>query len=76
MGGIWNNSPVQDKDTGTVELGGGFVTFKGRRLTQRYHFLSLQIAIDGSTVMTVLAGHEDLSKAAAFQEQWVRDAKK
>jgi hypothetical protein len=76
MGGIWNNRPVQDKDTGTVELGGGFITFKGRNHTSRYHFLNLQTAIDGSTVMMVLAGEEDLSKAAAFQEQWVRDAKK
>jgi hypothetical protein len=76
LGGIWNNRPVQDKDTGVVELGGGFITLKGRNHTTRYHFLNLQTAIDGSTVMMVLAGQEDLSKAAAFQEQWVREAKK
>jgi hypothetical protein len=76
MGGIWNNRPVQDKDVGVVELGGGFITLKGRNHTSRYHFLNLQTAIDGSTVMMVLDGQEDLSKAAAFQAQWVREAKK
>ena len=76
MGGLWNNRPVQDKDTGTVELGDGFITLKGRSHTTRYHFLNLQTAIDGSTVMMVLAGNEDLSKASAFQEQWVREPKK
>jgi len=76
MGGIWNNRPVQDKDTGTVELGGGFITLKGRNHTTSYHFLNLQTAIDGSTVMEVLAGNEDLSRASAQQEQWVREPKK
>jgi len=76
LGGIWNDRPVQDKDVGVVELSGGFITLKGRNHTSRYHFLNLQTAIDGSTVMMVLAGQEDLSKAAAFQEQWVRDPKK
>src|ERR1051326_2595718 len=69
LGGIWNNRPVQDKDVGVVELGGGFITLKGRNHTSRYHFLNLQTAIDGSTVMMVLDGQEDLSKAAAFQAQ-------
>src|SRR6478609_1357012 len=30
MGGVWNDRPVQDKDTGTVELGGDLIIFKGR----------------------------------------------
>ena len=76
MGGLWNNRPVQDKDTGVVDLGGGFITLKGHNHTTRYHFLNLQTAIDGSTVLMVLAGQEDLSKASSFQEQWVREAKK
>ena len=76
MGGIWNNSPVRDKDVGVVELSGGFITFKGRNHTTSYHFLNLQTAIDGSTVMMVLAGQEDLSKASSFQQQIVREAKK
>lgn len=76
MGGLLNNQPVQDKDTGVIELGGGFITLKGRKYTTRYHFLNLQTAIDGSTVMMVLAGHEDLSRASAAQEQWARDPRK
>ncbi len=76
MGGIWNNRPVQDKDTGVVELGGGFITLKGHNHTNRYHFLNLQTAIDGSTVMMVLADKDDLSKAAALSEQWSRDPRK
>jgi hypothetical protein len=78
MGGVWNSRPVQDKDSGTVELGGDLIIFKGRRLEQKYHFVNFQTAIDGSTVLTVLAGQEDPAKAnvAAAQQQLVRDAKK
>jgi len=76
MGGIWNNRPVQDKDVGVVELSGGFITFKGRNHTTSYHFLNLQTAIDGSTVMMVLAGQDDLSKASALQQQLVREPRK
>jgi hypothetical protein len=73
---VWNNWPVQDKDTGTVELGGGFIILKGRNYERKFHFFNLQTAIGGSTVLMVLAGHEDLSKASAFQDSWVREAKK
>ena len=78
MGGLWNNRPVQDKDAGTVELSGDLVTFKGRNHTSSYHFVNLQTAIDGSTVMTVLPGQEDPAKAnvTALQQQLVREAKK
>jgi len=76
MGGLWNNRQVQDKDAGVVELSGGFITFKGRNHTTSYHFLNLQTAIDGSTVMMVLAGQDDLSKASALQQQLVREPKK
>src|SRR6476646_620679 len=76
MGGIWSNRPVQDKDVGVVELSGGFITFKGRNHTTSYHFLNLQTAIDGSTVMMVLAGQDDLSKASALQQQLVREPRK
>ena len=34
MGGVWNSRPVQDKDVGTVELGGDLITLKGRNHTQ------------------------------------------
>jgi len=78
MGGLWNSRPMQDKDTGVVELGGGFITLKGRNHTQRYHFVNLQTAIDGSTVLTLLPGQEDPAKAnvTMLQEQWAREPKK
>jgi len=78
MGGIWNNSPVQDKDVGTVQLGGDLIIFKGRNHEQKYHFINFQTAIDGSTVMTVLPGQEDPAKTnvAALGQQLVREAKK
>jgi hypothetical protein len=78
MGGLWNSRPVNDKDTGTVELGGDLIIFKGRNHEQKYHFINFQTAIDGSTVLTVLAGQEDPAKAniTAFQQLLVRDAKK
>lgn len=77
MGGVWNNRPVQDKDTGTVELGGDMITFKGRNYERKYHFVNFQTAIDGSTVMTVLAGGEDPAKAnvAFLGQQLVREPK-
>src|SRR5215469_13915112 len=50
MGGVWNNRPVQDKDGGTVQLGGDLIIFKGRSYERKYHFVNFQTAIDGSTV--------------------------
>jgi len=78
MGGLWNSRPVQDKDTGTVELGGDLITFKGRNHEQKYHFVNFQTAIDGSMVMTVLPGQEDPAKAnvSFLQQQLVREPKK
>ena len=78
MGGLWNSRPVNDKDVGTVELGGDLIIFKGRNHEQKYHFINFQTAIDGSTVLTVLAGQEDPAKAniTAFQQLLVREPKK
>jgi len=78
MGGLWNNRPVQDKDAGTVQLGGDLIIFKGRNHEQKFHFINFQTAIDGSTVMMLLAGQEDPAKAniTAFQQQLVREPKK
>ena len=78
MGGLWNNRPVQDKDAGVIELSGDLVTLKGHDHTQQYHFVNLQTAIDGSTVLTFLPGQEDPAKAdvTMLQQQWVRDPKK
>ena len=78
MGGVWNGGQVQDKDTGTVQLGGDLIIFKGRNHETKYHFINFQTAIDGSTVMTVLPGQEDPAKTnvTALQQLLVRDAKK
>jgi len=78
MDGVWNNRQVHDKDSGVVELSGDFVTFKGRDHTSRFHFVNLQTAIDGSTVMTFLPGQEDPAKAnvTQLQQQCVREPKK
>jgi hypothetical protein len=78
MGGLWNSRPVQDKDVGTVQLGGDLINFKGRNHEQKYHFINFQTAIDGSTVLTVIAGQEDPTKAniAFSQQQLVREPKK
>jgi hypothetical protein len=78
MGGIWNDRPVKDKDTGTVELSGDLVIFKGHNHEQKYHFINFQSAIDGSTVLMLLPGQEDPAKANVtfLQQQLVREAKK
>ena len=76
LAGMQSSRIVRDQDSGVVELDGEFFTLKGRNHTSRYRFLNFQTAIDGSTVMMVLQGNEDVSKAAAFQDQWVREVKK
>jgi hypothetical protein len=54
------------------------VAVKGRNHEQKYHFINFQTAIDGSTVLTVIAGQEDPTKAniAFSQQQLVREPKK
>lgn len=54
MSGMINNSMTHDDDAGVVELGGEFITFKGRNHVVRYRFLNMQQALDGSTVLTLL----------------------
>ena len=78
MGGVWNDRPVNDKDVGTVQLGGDLIIFKGRNHEQKYHFVNFQTAIDGSTVLTLLPGQEDPAKANVtfLQQLLVREAKK
>jgi hypothetical protein len=49
-----NNRATSDGDSGVIELGGEFVTFKGRSHVVRYRFLNVQQALDGSTVLTLL----------------------
>jgi hypothetical protein len=52
-GGLQSNRAVNDSDAGAVELGGGFLTFKGRKYVRRYRFVNLQTAMDGSTVLSL-----------------------
>jgi len=54
MSGMANSRMTSDDDSGVVELGGEFVTFKGRNHVARYRFLNVQTALDGSTVLTLL----------------------
>ena len=51
--GALNNRATNDEDSGVVELGGEFVTLKGRKYVRRYRFVNLQQALDGSTVLAL-----------------------
>jgi hypothetical protein len=53
FGGLVNNRMTNDDDVGVVELGGEFLTFKGRKHVNRYRFVNLQQALDGSSVITL-----------------------
>ncbi len=74
MTGVMNNQMTSDSDSGTVELGGEFVTFRGRNHVVRYRFLNVQQAIDGSTVLTFLPPAADPSTISFIRdsEYWVR----
>jgi len=54
FGGLMNNMAAHDDDSGVVELGGEFLTFKGKAHVTRYRFVKMQQALDGSTVLTLL----------------------
>jgi hypothetical protein len=75
--GLQNNSAVNDADTGLVELGGAFITFRGQKRFYRYRFANLQQAIDGSTVLTLFPP-QDLSKIDPKRdsEYWMRAPRK
>jgi hypothetical protein len=73
MSGVIANRSASEDDSGVIELGGEFVTFKGHNHMVRYRFLNLQQAIDGSTVLTFLPPVE-LAKISFIRdsESWVR----
>jgi hypothetical protein len=54
MAGVVGNSSASDADSGVVELGGEFVTFKGRNHVVRYRFLNIQTALNSDVVLTLL----------------------
>jgi hypothetical protein len=74
MSGVINNQSASDSDSGTVELGGEFITFRGRNHVVRYRFLNIQQAIDGSTVLTFLPPDPDPSRISFIRDSqyWVR----
>lgn len=70
MSGLMNNRPVSDNDTGAIELSGEFLTLNGKLYHNRYRFLYLMQALDGSTVM---AAFPDGSNDVKF---WTRQPRK
>jgi hypothetical protein len=54
MSGKSNGSTVRETEQGVVGLSGDLVVLKGTSHTVRYHFINLQAALDGSTVLTLL----------------------
>ncbi len=76
--GVSNRNIIRGHSAGIVELGQGFVGFRersGNRVT-RYRLISCQTAINGSTVLTLLADQYEASAAniGFYAEKWVRDA--
>lgn len=76
-GGLLNNRMTRYDDAGTIELGGGFVTFKGHRAVTRNRFVNLQQALDGSTLLTLWPA-ADLSQidSSRDSEYWTRSTKR
>jgi hypothetical protein len=74
MSGVINNRSASDDDSGAVELGSDFVTFRGHAHVVRYRFLNLQQAIDGLTVLTFLPPAQDPATLSFIRdsEWWVR----
>jgi hypothetical protein len=76
MGGMMDSRPVSDNDTGVVELANGFVTLKGQKHQNRYRFVYLIRALDGSTVMGLFPD-TDMSKIDSNRDLkfWTRSLK-
>jgi hypothetical protein len=74
MSGMVNGHVARDEDTGVVELGGGFIGFKGRTHVSRYRFINMQQALDGSSVLTLLPENEEVSAMTIIRDgdQWSR----
>jgi len=75
--GLVNNRATGDEDAGMIELGGGFLTFRGQKHVERYRFVNLQEALDGSSVLT-LWPPVDLSQINSSRDStfFTRSAKK
>jgi hypothetical protein len=77
MAGMADSRIARDEDSGVVELGGEFVTFRGRNHVSRYRFLNIQTALDGSTVLTLLPP-VDMAHISIIRDSsvWSREPKK
>ncbi len=77
--GVTNRQIVRGHSVGTVELGAGTIGFRerGGKLS-RYHFLSYQRALNGATVLTLLADQYEVNAAnvSFYGEKWVREPKR
>lgn len=78
MSGMVNGRVARDDDSGTVQLSGSEVIFKGRNHVVRYRFVNLQQALNGSTVLTLLPGGVDMASLSMVRDrdQWSREPKK
>ncbi len=74
MSGMVNGRTARDDDSGTVELSGDQVVFKGKNHVVRYRFMNLTQALDGSTVLTLLPAGVEISKLSIIRDrdQWSR----
>ena len=76
--GLSNRQVVREQGSGTVELAPGFIVFheKSKDHVTRYHFISYQWAVNGSTVLTLLGeGYQpDAGNISFYGEKWVRPA--
>lgn len=74
MSGMVNGRVAGDKESGVVELGDGLIIFKGESHVQRFHFISVEQALDGSSVLTLLAENEEVSALTIIRDsdQWTR----
>ncbi len=76
MAGMTNGRTVRDQESGVVELSGDLVIFKGRSHVLRYRFINCQQALDGSTVLTLLAENSEVTALTILRDgdQWTRPA--
>ena len=78
--GLSNRQIIREQGSGTVELTPGFIAFheKGTNHITRYHFISYQSAINGSTVLTLLGESypAEAANISFYGERWIREAPK
>ena len=77
LSGKSNGSTVREQETGVVELGGGFVTFKGKSHLRRSYFIRYQHGLDGAAVLTLLPDNMEVtaSNIILYAEHWTHVAK-